>query len=91
MALSLPGDRIITHYENYFRDANAELHRVLDFLEIPVSAELIDRSTSAISTELRHHGFDGDLSDEAVDRDVFNLYRHLCREADFIEPAGIQH
>ena len=88
---TLPGERIITHYENYFRDANAELHRVLDFLEIPVSAELIEQSISAISGELRHHRFDGDLSDKTVDRSVFNLYQDLCREANFIEPPGIDH
>lgn len=88
---TLPGERIITHYENYFRDANVELHRVLDFLEIPVSAELIEQSISAISGELRHHRFDGDLSDKAVDRSVFYLYRDLCREANFIELAGIDH
>ena len=88
---TLPGERIITHYENYFRDANAELHRVLDFLEIPVSAELIEQSISAISGELRHHRLDGDLSDKTVDRSVFNLYQELCREANFIEPPGIDH
>ena len=88
---SLPGERIVTHYESYFRDANAELHRVLDFLEIPASAKVIERSISAISRGLRHQQFHGDWPDTADDRNLFNLYQDLCREANFIEPAGTNH
>lgn len=88
---SLPSDRIITHYENYFLDPKAELHRVLDFLEIPVSTELIERSISAISIDLRHQRFRGNPRNTAVDRKVFDIYQELCREANFIDSAGTNH
>jgi len=88
---SLPGNRIITHYENYFRDPKAELHRVLDFLQVPASADVIEQSISAISTELRHYQSDQSHGDTDAERDIFNLYQDLRQETNFTGPAGLQH
>lgn len=82
---SLPEDRIVTHYESYFRDPRAELRRVLEFLKIPVSTDLIDRSISAISSSLRHQRLNEAVSEQTLDRKLVTLYRDLCREANFIE------
>ena len=84
MALNstLPEDRIVTHYEIYFSAPRAELRRVLEFLHLPASEELIERSITAISDELRHQQFREVMADETVDPRIANLYQALCREAD---------
>jgi hypothetical protein len=80
---TLPEDRIVTHYEVYFRAARDELRRVLRFLNLAVSEELIERSVTAISDELRHHQFREQMADEVVDPGIAALYQALCREADY--------
>jgi hypothetical protein len=83
---TLPEDRIVTHYEAYFPDAHGELRRVLNFLEMPVSDEVIDQASLAVSSSLRHQRFKAQrLRDEAVDSEILSLYQDLCQEADFAE------
>jgi hypothetical protein len=86
---TLPTDRIVTHYESYFQDAEAELRRVLSFLEISPSTEMIERSILAISEKLRHHRFRESPVDEMVDPAISNLYQMLCQEANYREAVGV--
>lgn len=85
---TLPEDRIVTHYEVYFRAAQGELRRVLEFLNLPVSEELIERAVTAISNELRHNQFREEMVDESADRRIARLYQALCLEANYHLPAS---
>jgi hypothetical protein len=88
--VTLPEDRIVTHYEGYFHDPRLELRRVLGFLEMPASDEVIERAVVVVSDKLRHYrNRADDLSDEAIDTEVLNLYRDLCEEAHYLEPLGV--
>jgi len=79
---TLPEERIITHYESYFRDGGAELRRVLDFLNMPASAEVISRSLGIVSKVLRHKAFHGSLAGR-VSGEIQDLYALMCREANY--------
>jgi hypothetical protein len=80
---TLPEDRIVTHYAVYFRAPRGELRRVLEFLNLPVSEELIERAVTAISNELRHNQFREEMVDESADRRIARLYQALCLEANY--------
>jgi hypothetical protein len=87
---TLPEDRIVTHYEAYFPDARSELRRILTFLNMRPSDEVIERASLAVSSSLRHQRFDEErLRDAAVDSEILTLYQDLCQEAEFAEPSGI--
>ena len=79
------GRRIITHYEAYLGDARAELRRVLDFLRLPASDELINECCSLVNDKPRQgRGAARDSADAArVPADVLALYARMCEEAGF--------
>jgi GT2 family glycosyltransferase len=77
-----PDQRIITHYDAYFGRPRAELGRLLEFTNIAVSAEVINRYISTANTNLRHRRFSAPhLIEAGVPADVIDLYRQLCEEA----------
>jgi hypothetical protein len=81
---TLSEDRTITHYEAYFRDPQAELRRVLNFLDMQVSDELIDRASVIVSDTLRRHRSKAEqLPDDNMPSNVLELYRDMCREANY--------
>jgi hypothetical protein len=84
LASTRPENRLITHYDNYFIDAEAELRRGLNFLCMDVSDEQIADSLSAISEDLRHHRAATRKPLAArVPRAVVKLYSEVCAEACF--------
>ena len=83
-----PENRLITHYDKYFIDPAAELRRTLDFLDMRVPEEQIERSCAAVAPELRHDRPAARNSSEArVPREVAELYSRMCEEARFVEGA----
>jgi hypothetical protein len=77
-------NRLITHYDNYFIDAEAELRRVLKFLRMDVSDEQIANSLSTVSEDLRHHrAFARKPLAARMPREVVKLYSEMCAEACF--------
>lgn len=77
-----PEDRVVTHYDAYFCDTQAELQRILGFLRIPVSREKIDQACSATLARLRHHSLAGkDLLETKLPDDVSQCYMEMCAEA----------
>ena len=82
-------DRLITHYDNYFIDPEAELRRVLNFLSMEVSDEQIANSCAAVSNDLRHHRAAARKPPAArPPREVSELYSEMCAEAGFSRDAG---
>jgi hypothetical protein len=89
LAAARPEDRLVTHYDSYFSNPSAELRRVLNFLDMDVPEERIERSCSAILPGLRHsrHAPRG-AQGARVPAEVARLYSRLCEEAGFTQGAG---
>ena len=82
LSLVAPEDRIITHYDAYFYDTQAELRRVLRFLTMSVSEETIHQACSAALPRLRHHSLASNgLPQADLPADVLRCYMEMCVEA----------
>ena len=79
-----PEQYIVTHYEAYFYRPQEELRRVLDFLALPASEQLVAQARTSTMKSLRHHSF---TTQQALDANpppqLPELYLRLCREADW--------
>lgn len=76
--------RIITHYEAYFRDPRSELLRVLNFLGLGASEDALEQGCSLATQDLRNSlCTTQQLRDASVPPDVFDLYLRMCEEAEF--------
>jgi hypothetical protein len=79
-----PDDRIVTHYDAYFGDPEPEVRRLLTFLDMPIDEEIVAEIGSSVASGLRHHRLTiQDLIDANVSREVFELYRDLCDQAEW--------
>lgn len=80
---ALPADRfIVTHYETYFYRPTVELRRVLDFLGVPASDQLVARARSTTLKDLRcHRVTTSDLEKAGAPPQLLELYSQLCRLA----------
>lgn len=75
-------ERIISHYDTFFSHPQQELRRLVDFLGIPATDDIIETSCKKISGSLRHHALDlDDLKKAVVSHDLISLYEDLCHEA----------
>ena len=81
--------RIVTHYDAFFNDPQAELRRILSFLGMTASDELIQEVCPAAQDDLRHHRFTTQhLVDANASMDMLKLYLELCAEAGWMEESG---
>jgi hypothetical protein len=71
--------RIVTHYDTFFVDPEAELARLCGFAEL-------DPATPRVRRDLRHHTTDIDLGAAGVSVGLRSLYGTLCREAGAPQP-----
>lgn len=82
LAVVRPEDRVVTHYDAYFFKPQAELERVLNWLNMPASEETNNRACKTISLPLRHIMFSTqDLLKAGATPEMVELYRELCEEA----------
>jgi len=80
-----PAERVVTHYNAYFYNAQAELLRVLSLLKIPASSKTIAKACTTISKRLRHSIFTTQgLSEIKIPCDVLECYMRMCGEAGAI-------
>jgi GT2 family glycosyltransferase len=83
-----PDQRIVTHYEAYFRDPQAELQRVLAFCELAPRPQQVRKAAAAIKQGMRHKRFtSGTLVDAGVTPEIQQLYAELCAEAEYPDAA----
>ena len=83
-------DRIVTHYESYFNDPEAELHRVADFIGMDVAEETISGAGASVSTDMRHNvATTKQLADLGVSPQIVDLYLMLCGEAGPVCQAAV--
>lgn len=82
-----PDERIFTHYDAYSGRPGEEFSRVLRFLGLPDDEDVIaDLMQNAHSPRLRHHRLTAaDLIEADVSDAVLDLYRVLCREAEWTD------
>ena len=78
------GQYVVTHYEAYFHRPQKELRRVLEFLEIPISDQLIALVRSRVIRGLRNHFFTmEDILDLDSSGQVRDLYLRMCAGAEW--------
>lgn len=78
-------DRIITHYEAYFDEPIAELRRVLEFLDLHPTDDLIAHSITAISKRMRHKLAKPD--ELVLEPRILDLFGAMCEEARYPNKA----
>lgn len=82
LAATRPEQRLVTHYRSYFQSPRAELTRVLNWLGLEVSDEILEGACAHVSSGLRHHrGGAAELIEADAPDEVLGLYFSLCAEA----------
>ncbi len=77
-----PEERLVTHYDAFFHNPEAELRRILGWLGVELSPEEQRRAVSAISPKIRHFKSpEAPIFSYPQFKPVFHLYDDLCREA----------
>jgi GT2 family glycosyltransferase/glycosyltransferase involved in cell wall biosynthesis len=73
-------DRLVTHYDSFFKNAESELRRIARFAGLPHSE--VATAAALVSPRRRHVHFTIDeLVDARVSAEVIDLYRALLAEA----------
>ncbi len=73
-------DRLVTHYESFFKNAESELRRIVRFIGLPDAK--VENAAALVTTRRRHTHFTVDqLIDARVSAEVIELYRALIAEA----------
>jgi GT2 family glycosyltransferase/glycosyltransferase involved in cell wall biosynthesis len=77
-------NRLITHYDSFFEDAETELQRIANFIGSPDAK--VGNAARLVSTPRRHTHFTIDqLIDARVSPQVIELYRALTAEASLTQ------
>jgi hypothetical protein len=85
LAAADPGARIVTHFESYFHNPQSEVKRLVDFLGMDVSAEMIANACKTISVDLRHsHGNTLNLLDTRAPLELLQAYHELSYQAGYV-------
>jgi hypothetical protein len=80
--------RVVTHYDVYFHDAEAELRRVLGQLNVSVADSAIANASTAVLAGLHHNRATlQDLLKAHASYELIELYKQLCEEAGQTETA----
>lgn len=80
-----PADRVVTHYDAYFLEPEREISRILDFIGLE-SREALTSLQATTLPRLRHHRKTArDLEAHGFSSEITDLYRRLCREAEWWE------
>ncbi len=73
-------NRLVTHYDLFFKDAEAELRRIAEFIGLP-NADVVS-AAALVAKQRRHTRFSiDDLIDARVSDDVIEFYHALVSEA----------
>jgi hypothetical protein len=79
LAASPRGRTLVTRYENYFDDAQAEIRRLVAFLGLGADQDTIGSAAGTVERSLRHHQVDYDPS--GLPRGVARCRRDVLRRA----------
>jgi hypothetical protein len=82
-------DRVVTHYDSYFRDPRAELRRVLARLGIAATDRRMDEACATVQPSLAHHRMTvNDLVAAGGSPGLVRCYLALCAQAGSARTAG---
>jgi GT2 family glycosyltransferase/Flp pilus assembly protein TadD/SAM-dependent methyltransferase len=77
-----PDQRIITHYESFFRDPEGELKRLLNFLNLKASDQMVATACGKVARNLRHHSLKKeDLLQAGASQELITFYEASCENA----------
>lgn len=72
---------VVTHYDTYFRNPEAELRRVVDEIGLTASEKVIRQAIATISEPARHHKvWPGEA---AINGEIARYYGMLCEQAGY--------
>ena len=74
---TVPGDRLVTHYEAVLKNPYSELERILNFAEIHASSAVIREAAQVVSPRLWHQR----TADAELNPELAMLYAQLSNEA----------
>jgi hypothetical protein len=83
LADTRPDERIVTHYDAWFRDAEAEIRRLLAFLELERGQDAAALSAAALPDLQHHRESPRALEEYGVAAGTIALYRRLADEAGY--------
>jgi hypothetical protein len=79
-----PEQRLVTHYESYFADAQREVERMLRFLTLDPPPDVLVQATQVVKPYLRHQrSSPWDLAAVELSQEIFALYEQMCAEAEW--------
>jgi hypothetical protein len=82
LAWSPAAQRVLTHYDAYFAEPEAELQRVLDILHLSIGRADTELAHAAIAPALkRNRVTTADMQDAGLSEEVSECYRDLCAQA----------
>ena len=82
LAHTSPKTRVVTHYQSYFENPEAELRRVCGLLGIAVTDDALAAAIATTNQDLRHSAATlGDLVEINAPAEVLTTYQRLCNEA----------
>ena len=73
-------DRIVTHFDSYFRDAPSEAERLVAWAGLSPDEGAIDEACATVATDLRHHRTTQELV-AVASRPLVSTYLARCAEA----------
>lgn len=77
-----PEERVVTHYDSYFARPQAELRRVLSFLDMDVSEETAESASRLVSERMRHNRLASERRMELeLSPEARELYQRLLEES----------
>lgn len=72
---------VVTHYDAYFVDAEAELRRLLDFLDLPSGNDAVVRAATRVNEFARHQQAGAGPTEDQLPPGLSALYERLCAAA----------
>ena len=85
-----PDQLLLTHYDSYFADPQAELRRVLAHCGVEISNSAVTEACTAVRHALHHNRVSADdLLDAQVSAEVIEMYVRLCDGSGWSENGAI--
>jgi len=75
-----PENRLVTHYESYFKNPQTEIKRVCDFLGLSVLDEKIQEASGSINLSLRRNIAEDHKNRPEIPEEVTKLYDNICKD-----------
>ena len=94
-----PGRRLVTHYDSFFLDPDAELERIVGWAGLEADENARQAALASIAPHIRQQSItpgppdpaaDDDGSEADVPADLAQLYDELCGEAGPVLQAGLE-